>query len=189
MVRFCSRIIVGRQFRTLGVDTWPKFLALTEILVHSLAVLYRNGSRDMQLDPNENARLKCADRMDQELQKLINQGCGVDALLWGVNMAFAELVRHGDGGDDAVVDGMIMFSKLNRTQRDQAQTCQQYVNKVNAALSKEGFGHDAIMWSLIGVISEMSRGLGMSQDEIKTVRDDMATLLSRTHWPTSWPES
>jgi hypothetical protein len=143
----------------------------------------------MQLNPYENARLKCANRMDQELQNLINQGCGVDALLWGVNMAFAELVRRGDGGDDAVVDGMMMFSRLDRTQRDQAQACQQYVNGVNAALSKEGFDPDAIMWSLIGVISEVSRGLGMSQDEVKTVRDNMTRLLSRTNYPTSWPES
>jgi hypothetical protein len=143
----------------------------------------------MQLDPYENARLKCADRMNQELQKLIDQGCGVDVLVWAINMAFADLVLQGDGGDDAVVNGMMLLSKLDPTQRNQAQACHQYINRANAALSKEGFDFDAIMWSLIDAITKMSRGLGMSQDEVKTVRDDMARLLSRTNWPTSWPAS
>ena len=39
-------------------------------------------------------------------------------------------------------------------------------------LHKQGFSYDAIMWALIGVIGNISRGIGLSEEEIKKVTGD-----------------
>ena len=45
-------------------------------------------------------------------------------------------------------------------------------------LHKQGFSCDAVMWALIGAIGNISRGIGLSEEEIKKVTGDMVTRLN-----------
>src|SRR5262245_45315376 len=104
------------------------------------------------LDPKEDDAMQCVDRMRPELQSIIDHGFGLNALIWAINMNFAELVKLRGGDDYWVVKVMAAFSELNRKQRDQAQVCYRRIKKVREKLQASGFSLDAIIWALIGAI-------------------------------------
>ena len=137
---------------------------------------YRSTSK-LTLEHEDDAT-KCVDRMRPRLQKLIDEGCGADPLMWAINMSFAELARDRGGDDGPIMKLLALFLEFNRARRDQAQVCHRQIKCLNADLNKEGFSHDAIMWSLIGAVGNLSRGLGMPASEIEKCVGDMIRRLN-----------
>jgi hypothetical protein len=130
------------------------------------------------LNPDAEDAFKVVEHTRPAIQSLINEGFGLNALIWGLNMNFAELVVLRGGDDSAVVNVMSVFPQLSRKQRDQAQVCYRRLKTMRENLHQQGFSYDAIMWTLIGAIGNISRGIGLSEDEIKKVSGDMIIRLN-----------
>jgi hypothetical protein len=131
-----------------------------------------------KIDPDEDDVFKVVEHTRPALQSLINEGVGLHALIWGINMNFAELVVLRGGDKSAVVNVMSVFPQLSRKQRDQAQVCYRRLKTIRENLDQQGFSYDAIMWALIGAIGNISRGIGLSKEEIEKATGDMITRLN-----------
>lgn len=91
------------------------------------------------IDPDEDDAFKVVKHTRPAIQRLLNQGLGLNALLWGINMNFAELTHLRGGDESAVVNAMAVFPTLNRKQRDQAQVCHRRLKTLREKLHQQGF--------------------------------------------------
>jgi hypothetical protein len=131
-----------------------------------------------KIDPDAEDAFKVVEHTRPVIQSLINEGLGLNALLWAINMNFAELLVLRGGDDSSIVKVMAVYSELNRKDRNQAQVCFRRLKTMRDNLHKQGFSYDAVIWALIGAIGNISRGIGLSEEEIKKVSGDMITRLN-----------
>lgn len=138
----------------------------------------------IRLDPNKNDAFQVVQYIRPMIQNLIDHGFGIEAIVWAINLNFAELLELQSGSPSIVVDTspvftvLVDYKELDCQQRDEAQGSYRQIKSVRNNLLKQGFSYDAVMWALIGAIGNISRGIGLPAEEVEKVTGDMIMRLN-----------
>lgn len=116
---------------------------------------FANAINFTQLDPKEDDAIQCVDHMRPQIQAMIDERFKGEAVLWALNVGFADFLRQRGGGDFQIKKAVAAYTELDRESRDDAQICYGRVRDMLSSLRKEGFSLDAIAWSLIGGLSNI----------------------------------
>jgi hypothetical protein len=119
--------------------------------------------------------------MKSKLQKIINQGFRGKALIAAMTLTFAELLCERGGSDEPLHRAMEVFTKLPAMARKQTMKCHAQIKAVIADVRREGFSLDAILWSTLGSITNIYRGLGFPATEIDTAMKDMIGRINEAY--------
>lgn len=130
------------------------------------------------LNAAEDDALLCVDRIQPELQNIINQRFRTEALICAMTIAFAELLRERGGSDEPLTRSMAAFAALPATARKQVPDCHSRIKTLISAVRGEGFSLDAILWAVLGAITSIYRGLGFPRHQIDAACNDMIMRLN-----------
>ena len=131
-----------------------------------------------QLDPKENDARACVDAMRPELQRLINQGSRAEALVCAMTLTYAGLIHARGGAEEPLRKAMAAFAQLPRPARKEAQRCHEEIKQIIAKTRQQGFSGDAILWSLVGAITNLFTALGHPRAEVDQCTADMIAQLN-----------
>jgi hypothetical protein len=129
------------------------------------------------VNPHEDA-VVLVDRMRPELQKIINQRFRGEALICAMTTSFTELLRERGGSGEPLTRAMAAFTELPAVARGQVPACHTQIKAVIAAVKQEGFSLDAILWSMLGAITNIYQGLRFPKHQIDAARDDMIMRIN-----------
>ena len=118
------------------------------------------------------------DHMKPKVQEIINQGFRGEALIAAMTLTFAELLRKRGGSDEPLLRAMDVFTKLPAVARKQTMGCHAQIKAVIADAQREGFTPDAILWSTLGAITNIYRGLSFPAPEIDAAMKDMISRIN-----------
>lgn len=131
-----------------------------------------------QLDPNEDDALACVDAMRPGLQRVIDRCSRMEAFVCAMTLTYAGLIHARGGAEEPLTKAMAAFAELPRPARKEAQRCHEQIKQIIVKTQEQGFSPDAILWSLIGAITNIFTSLGHSKAEVDQCVGDMITQLN-----------
>jgi hypothetical protein len=134
--------------------------------------------RKPALDPEQDNALLCVERMRRTLQNIINQRFKGEALVCAMTTTFAELLRERGGSDEPLTRALGAFSQLPAATREQVRSCHAQVKGSIAAVRREGFSLDSILWSMLGAITSIYQAMRYPEREIEAATHDMIRRIN-----------
>ena len=130
------------------------------------------------LDPAEDDAYLCVDRMQPELQKIINQHFRGEALICAMTTTFAGLLKERGGSDEAITRAVEAFAQLPAAVRKEVPDCHARIKNMIDNVQRDGFSQDAILWAMLGAIINLYRSFGFPELKIDGARDDMIMRIN-----------
>jgi hypothetical protein len=128
-------------------------------------------------NPAKDDALLCIDRMRPAFQKIIH-GFRGETLLCAMTTAFGELLRARGGSDEPLKRAVAAFTSLPAAIRKEVPDCQSQIKAVIAAVKKEGFTLDAMLWSMLGALVNLFQALDFSEQEIDAAKEALIMRIN-----------